>query len=77
MCDFPLYTYLKKVLAPVILVLAICFSLSYIISANMPTHNYIFILSIVLILILCLSTIILIGFNKDERRLLVGIIKGQ
>lgn len=74
-CKFPLADYIKSVTLPTLISLSLCVLISFLISVMYAWNSYLFIVACILMVVVSLIVSLTAGFNKDERRMLLSIIK--
>lgn len=75
LCNFPLINYLKSVTLPTLMSFIICVLFSYLISNLIAWNSYWFIVACILMAAISLVVSLFVGFSKNERRLLLSIVK--
>lgn len=75
LCNFPLVDYIKSVTLSTLMSLFICVLFSYLISNLISWNSYWFIVACILMAGFSLVVSLFVGFSKNERRLLLSIVK--
>lgn len=75
LCDFPFGEYFKNVTIPTVVTLLLSVLLSYLLSSMISWNSYWFIVACILMAVISLVVSLFVGFSKNERQLLLSIVK--